>query len=1005
MSEDKEKEVKLLFLEEAVDYLNNMESGLLGLGSKTVDRQTIDSILRAAHSIKGGAAMMGYSILSHLAHRLEDFFKVLKFSKGDIADEQIEGWLLESVDYLRQIIVLKRQGKQIDQTWVDTNINPILDRLHFRLGDPKPEDPIAILAKDLDDDITNSIFESEVEEYLEKLEQILATGDSSNLAEELLAAAQDLSGLGEMLDLPAFSHLSLSVIEHIEQQPERLTAIAKAAVSTWRRSQALVLVNQTTILPTRLDLDLVETPIETLVAREEDLDFENISIEILDSTLALQEITPTSQELLSSVENFYPQQNNLIQEEPEEISNIFAHSPKNKTIASKQLEANNPISNESGDNTIRVSLQQIERLSELFGEFTIERNGIDLQLKGMRNSIALLSQRVKILEQSNFRLRIAYDKVATQANSFQRDGDVQNDLDTNNRLNNDREAITSTKYNLILQDDRYFDALEMDSYNDIHLMSQEVMETVVQLQEVTKDIEINLEETERNARELTRTYKKMQNSLIQVRMRPLSDLVSRFPRALRDMEIQYGKKVELRVKGGGTLVDRTILEALNEPLLHLFRNAFDHGIEAPEIRRIAGKPEQGIIEIAASYRGSQTIIAISDDGKGIDLDKIRARAMEMGLNKSDMEQVSERELLELIFEPGFSTAEHLTDLSGRGVGMDIVLTNLQKVKGQIQVDTKFGLGTTFTISVPFTLSVVRVLLVESKGMLLAFPSNSVEEMLPLENDKISAKEGKEMLDWQGYMLELIRLGEWLNVERRDSAIEMELIPTINEPTLLMVGYREELVALQVDRYWREEEVTVRQIEGPLKLPPGFSGCTILGDGRVIPLVETDGLIDWIVRQRQLQNTQIPVGKSLSELKVTPKELNYREKNTVMVIDDSIAVRRFLAQTLERANYRVEQAKDGQDALEKIQTGIKVHAIVCDIEMPRLDGFGFLSQVKADPKNKDLPILMLTSRSGNKHRQLAMNLGATGYFSKPFQEKELLQTLHKLVVKNENTHWQ
>jgi chemosensory pili system protein ChpA (sensor histidine kinase/response regulator) len=221
----------------------------------------------------------------------------------------------------------------------------------------------------------------------------------------------------------------------------------------------------------------------------------------------------------------------------------------------------------------------------------------------------------------------------------------------------------------------------------------------------------------------------------------------------------------------------------------------------------------------------------------------------------------------------------------------------------------------------------------------------------------------------------------------------------------MVGYREELVALQVDRYWREEEVTVRQIEGPLKLPPGFSGCTILGDGRVIPLVETDGLIDWIVRQRQLQNTQIPVGKSLSELKVTPKELNYREKNTVMVIDDSIAVRRFLAQTLERANYRVEQAKDGQDALEKIQTGIKVHAIVCDIEMPRLDGFGFLSQVKADPKNKDLPILMLTSRSGNKHRQLAMNLGATGYFSKPFQEKELLQTLHKLVVKNENTHWQ
>ena len=216
----------------------------------------------------------------------------------------------------------------------------------------------------------------------------------------------------------------------------------------------------------------------------------------------------------------------------------------------------------------------------------------------------------------------------------------------------------------------------------------------------------------------------------------------------------YGKEINLQVKGGQILVDRTILETLKDPLLHLFRNAFAHGIEDPQTRKAQGKPERGTIEITAVYQGNQTVITLTDDGRGIDWQKIRDKAIEMGINPSELEQTSNRELLELIFEPGFSTAEKVTGLSGRGLGMDVVRTNLEKINGTVQVDTQLGLGTTFKLTVPFRLSVLRVILVESDGALLAFPTNSIEEMLPLEPQQVISNEGKEVINWQGEQVQL-----------------------------------------------------------------------------------------------------------------------------------------------------------------------------------------------------------------------------------------------------------
>ena len=261
-------------------------------------------------------------------------------------------------------------------------------------------------------------------------------------------------------------------------------------------------------------------------------------------------------------------------------------------------------------------------------------------------------------------------------------------------------------------------------------------------------------------------------------------------------------------------------------------------------------------------------------------------------------------------------------------------------------------------------------------------------MLLLNPEQILTVAGKEVLSWEGNMAPLIRLNHWLKFRCPQMAIDTDATPVMSAPTVLMISQGNELIGLQVDQCWGEQEVAIRQVEGTIAMPPGFTGCTILGDGRVVPLVNAPELLHWIASCKQ--------SYSLEQEDESPTIVVPPSQNTILVVDDSINVRRFLSLSLEKAGYQVEQAKDGQDALEKLLSGLQVRAVICDIDMPRLDGYGLLARVKSDPAFKQLPIAMLTSRSGDKHRQLAMNLGATAYFSKPYNEQELLKTLKQLI---------
>src|SRR5919199_1192686 len=1128
MSQDKEREIQLQFLEEAQEYLDTIESVLLGLAGSHIDGQQMDAVLRAAHSVKGGAGMMGYQTLSQLAHRLEDSFKVLKAQRNSIViDPELESLLLSGVDRLRQVLILNRQGTDVDEQWLLSVGNPVFDKLHQSLGDPVADDAATMLGAEDGTNVAALLFETEVEGCLNRLESVLADPQTPCLEEELSIMAQELGGLGEMLQLDAFTQLCESVIQHLETVPDAVIEIARAALAAWRRSQALVLVGQNNILPTQLDGLRVEKPVdisaasvaqpassptqteaaasyqeEEELAAEFDIDapmvwpiltnvpvssftsdevgagsptddvFEE-QIAVAFNSASVSKVVPidsptpalpvdenwSTEEFAAEFDIDVPTTTPTLRTDAS-ASEALLHSadrastkddvfeeraavPTTSTSLSREVQpvpsevlsgdirwrevkpdsTSSPQPTESQENTVRIPVRQLDRLNELFGELTIERNGLSLHLGRLRNLIETLSRRVSNLEQSNMRLRTAYDTVATQAAVPKDEGSKLKD--EGRRMKD--ENIHTSSFTLHTS----FDALEMDRYSDLHLLSMEVMETIVQIQEVTSDIGLNLEDTDSTTRELNQTAKQLQTHLTWLRMRPLSDLVGRFSRALRDLSLQYGKLVELKVVGKGTLIDRSILEALSDPLMHLVRNAFDHGIEDPATRQAQGKPAKAVIEIKAAHRGNQTIITVSDDGKGINLNKIRAKAEAMGLDAELLAAASEDDLLSLIFEPGFSTADRVTDLSGRGVGMDVVRNNLTSIRGDIRVDTTPGRGTTFTLTVPFTLSVGRVLLVESNSMLLAFPTDVIEEMLLPTHDQILTAPGSEFLKWEGEIVPLTRLDEWLTFYCPRRVTTPEGVPSISEPTVLMVSLGEQLHGLVVDRCWGEREVAIRQVTGNLTMPPGFASCTIQGDGKVVPLVDAASLLRWIKSERcppdrgiltqgfkgerenfigLMENSPntwtLPKGAPTTtdgshtgERVRSQSPVPTTQKDTILVVDDSINVRRFLALALEKAGYLVEQAKDGQDAVEKLLGGLLVSAVICDIEMPRLDGYGFLARIKSDPAYERLPIAMLTSRSGEKHRQLAITLGAAAYFSKPYNERELLRTLRQVITES------
>lgn len=660
-------------------------------------------------------------------------------------------------------------------------------------------------------------------------------------------------------------------------------------------------------------------------------------------------------------------------------------------VGSQRLQSRNrPSKSRSFEQTMRVPIKQLDNLSNLIGELVVKRNRLEQDQERLRQFLDNLLNQAQNLSDVGGRMQDLYERTLLEGALLASRG--------SNRQQSSKATYSdgrSTIPGSSPMQDQHLDALEMDRFTGFHLLSQEMIELIVRVRESASDIQYLVDETDQVARTLRQVTTQLQEGMTKSRMVPFTQTADRLPRAIREVSMKLDKKVNLEVEGGEVLIDKMILEHLYNPMTHLVNNAITHGIETPADRRKAGKPPEGKLSVRAFLQGNQTLITVSDDGAGINGDKVKQKAIEKGLiTRMEAQNLSETETYDLLFQAGFSTKDQADDFSGRGVGLDVVRTSLLDIRGAVTIDSKLGQGTTFIIRLPLTLSICKALCCLSDRARIAFPMDGVEDTKDyMPSDIITDEDGQKSVTWNDTVLPLHRLGDLLNYNRQLSRSsvyggkpEDDLIGVI-----IVRGSGGNLLALQVDQVIGEEEIVIKQIEGPIPKPPGIAGATVRGDGSIMPIADVLELIE--IAQGRLRTDS---SSGLWRKTLTPSVNEAHLDPTVLIVDDSITVRELLSLSFKKAGFRVEQARDGQEAWEQLKSGLPCDLVFCDIEMPRMNGLELLSQLQNDPELSSLPIALLTSRGADRHRKVAAKLGATGYFTKPYTEKDILDSAHRML---------
>ncbi|MBE9079254.1 response regulator [Romeria aff. gracilis LEGE 07310] len=636
------------------------------------------------------------------------------------------------------------------------------------------------------------------------------------------------------------------------------------------------------------------------------------------------------------------------------------------------------------DQTMRVVVKDLDNLSNLVGELVVNRNTLEQDQERMRQFLDNLLFQVQQLNDVGQRIRDLYERSLLESSLMASRQAYQ--------LAGTRETSTTSHAT-----GATFDALEMDRFTGFHSLSQEMIELTVRVRESASDISYTVESSDQVTRQFRQATMQLQEGLNKARMVPFSQTADRLPRAVRDISIKCGKEARLVVEGRDTLIDKMLLEQLYDPMTHLVNNAIAHGIESPEVRETAGKPREGSITVRAFYQGNQTVIYVADDGGGIDPELVKGKAVQKGLiSQAEANTLSVIDIYELLFHPGFSTRDQVDDYSGRGVGMDVVRTSLSEIRGTITIDSELGKGTSFTIRLPLTLSISKALSCVSNQARIAFPMDGVEDMFDLPRDQIPHNaQGQPCIHWRDSLLpyqsltDLLKLNRMLGRGRVYGGNQEEDIVSV-----IVLRSATSFIALQVDQVIGEQEIVIKQLEAPVPKPVGIAGATVLGDGRVMPIADVLELIDIATgrMRRETASMMWAQGDQDAADNVVP----VKTEPTVLIVDDSITVRELLSMSFHKVGYRVEQARDGQEAWEKLRSGLPCDLVFCDIEMPRMDGLELLSRMQKDGGLKRTPIAMLTSRGADRHRQMAVDLGASGYFTKPYLEEALLDAAQRML---------
>jgi len=978
------------FTAEAPELLQSIESGLLTL-TEDYNTAKVHSIMRAAHSIKGGAAGVGLEGITSIAHRLEDIFKALYHAEDKITPE-LERKLLQGYDCLQRPLTEQIETGSYDAEAAVQEAESVLRGIEDELGDAmtQGEDYIPS-SEDLGVDMVSSIFEVDVEQGLAHLRTVISHPDQYEVLGEVRAQAEVFTGLAEIMGLAGFGQIVNCAIAALDRYPDAVIEITNLMIADLEAGRSAFLSgdraaggNPSAALLAYTETDETTVDVDNLfgdeIEEETTINLEESSEDTVNADdLFGGELETEEQSIPTNLNDAITAINENFSDLPPAQDLPTPPIPKAETDTAPTPQPEIKKSpKQSAQPSIRVDVERLQAMDNQLGELVIQRNSLAVQNEQLQRELRELLNRFSRFQNLIGRLQEFSDQEVIRESTQK-----QPRLSSQPQLTEQPESVLEID----------FDSLELDQYGALNAILQEVLEETAQIEESVGDVSLFADQSNQTLQGQRKMLEQLRDELILARMLPLSNILDRFPRILRDFSDQYQKPTRLSLEGTGVRVDKSVLEKLYDPLTHLVRNAFDHGIEATTTRQQQGKPAEGKIAIRAYYQGNQTVIEISDDGGGIDVEKVKAKARQTGLLDEDQAQrFSQERLYNLLFEPGFSTAKEVTDLSGRGVGLDVVRDQIQALKGSISLESELGKGTTFVLSLPTTQSMAKLLIVLVDTTIWALPSDNIEQIIVPTSDQVKNTGNQRFLYWEEQAIPIYSLSDLLdyNCPVPAASPDLQVLGAATQGynrsrPLLILKRGEQRYPLELDRVITEQELVIKSLGSAIAPPEYVSGCTILGDGRIVPVMDVFALLQSVQQTPKSAVVSRPATRSLSS-----------KIPTILVVDDSATQRQTLTFSLQRAGYQVLQAGDGREAIAMLERYPDTNLVVCDIEMPNLNGFEFLRYRRQDQTLSQIPVVMLTSRSSEKHRKLCTHLGASHYFTKPYLEKDFISTLNTMI---------
>lgn len=973
---DFDEELLSIFLEEADELLAGIDEDLNTWSKKQDDTTSLNNLMRHLHTLKGGANMIAASHIGLIAHELESIY------------ERVIRQQIAVTPALIQIIRL-----------VQDNIS---DRIQSIREDgidyPAPE-AIAILQNIQVLVSGQAVAAVESANTVVEVAEVEATSIREPQLEELATTEQPATDLAEAKELLEISESSEAIedtlVERSEEdelksiveesfleESEEILANAEKLLNQWfdqRSDRSLLLQLQRAAHSIKGGARMIDVEEVASIAYELETTFEQFAVYqfnsnaydgLLQKTLVwlrqaiFQRDYSGFEQLHSSLKKIaYVDVTAQLPERLAKTDNLvvstdFGFVEGDGTEPPQMMgEWANSGTSDSNNEMIRISADLVEKMIDLSGENSINRSRIEMDLGQLGNTLN--------------EMELAIKRLADQLRRME--GELESQIIAKHGSENSRYAD--------------FDPLEMDQYSSLNQLSKSLAESASDLVDFKSTLADKIRETEGLLLQQSRIQAEIQESLMRTRLVPFDRMLPRLQRIVRQTSTTLNRPAELIVQNTEGELDRNILERLVTPFEHMLRNAIDHGLEDTADRIALNKPEVGSIVLNISRQGTDVIVSFSDDGKGIDAEKIREKALSLDLIKAD-QVIDQEEILQFIFHPGFSTAKAVTQISGRGVGLDVVQSEIKSLGGHVSVSSELGKGTVFTIRVPTTVAVSDALMVKVGDQQYAISLAQIDRIVRIAPTTLesyfNSKDDYFKIDGANYKLRYL-----------SEFVGNQPIPRLNNvghslPVLLIKGNSGQTIALLVDQLvGSRAQIVVKPIGQQFANVGVVAGATILGDGQVCLILDGQNVA------RQIQATQRI--KQLNDQRDGSRNSNARR--LVMIVDDSVTVRKVTSRLLERQGYDIVTAKDGVDAIEQLEN-VRPDLMLLDIEMPRMDGFEVTNLVRHHDIHRDLPIIMITSRTGEKHRERAFSLGVTHYMGKPFQEAELLANIQQLIAEKQ-----